>query len=102
MGQQVPMTALVRQTYNKVALNAGDDFMVDSEAEADDMVAIRMAVRRKPKAALMQPRTRDMDPSADAAESADDDSDAEGVPTKQEIATGKDKGYNRRDMRAKR
>lgn len=105
----VPMVADVRQTYNGVALKRDQEFEASSEAEAADLVAVRMAHRVKPVAVLlnrneyvakvMESSTREVE-----AVEATPPGDAESEEHKASAVAAMEKkdGYQRRDMRAKR
>lgn len=107
----VPMIATVRQTYNTRALKSGDSFDAVSEADAADLVAVRMAQRAKPKARLLggtdTPAPARVESAPPAAvlttrnlEAADTDAPATDVDAT-EINTARG-GYSRRDVRPKR
>lgn len=53
----VQMVAIARTLYNQRSFTAGQDFDVPTDAEADDLEAVHMAVRKtpKPKKAAVQP-----------------------------------------------
>jgi len=102
---KVPMTAVMRQTYDGRALKTGDQFEAASEAEADDLEAVRVAVRRKaPKPPAVV--TRVMDSEARSTEANDENPADPSPPTSAtpSTRTASTKGgtYNRSDVRSGR
>lgn len=98
-----PMVAIVRQTFNGRALRTGDEFDAGTQAEADDLVAVRMAVPKKPVAEILKPEApvlvaKVVEPEPEPALTAQADETQEGS----EGNTSTTGRYNRRDVRAKR
>lgn len=92
----VQMVALCRQNYGGRGILTNEEFTASSEAEADDLVAVRMAVRKKVAKAML--KTRELSAEAAPVEITP----ANGVVDAPAVATGKAGNYNRRDVRATR
>lgn len=95
----IELEVTMRQFYNKKPYIIGDTLYVDTESEAADLVALRMAVRKKPAAPVVPPVARDMKP-------VDDETVEPQQPQQhrtQQPSSGKqNQTYNRRDMRPAR
>jgi hypothetical protein len=102
----IPMTATARQIYGGKAILVGEKFIVANEAEAADLLAVRMATRDKvavllqpPPAATVAPVVVTRDAAADEYVESSDPTETE---TEGKTDVSKQQGYNRRDIRAKR
>lgn len=102
------MIASVRQVYNDRALRSGDTFDANNEAEAADLVAVRMATRAKPAPARLLARsdafapalaTRTLEATSASEPQQPEEALADGTPSAELNARS---GYSRRDVRPKR
>lgn len=93
MSNPITMVATCRQMYKGRPLTSGTEFDVADDMEANDMEAVRTAVRKKKVAApaVADYATREMTPTEPA--------DATPAPRKTLTAKGR---HERRDMRAAR
>lgn len=108
----VQMVSDVRQTYNGRAILRDEIFEATSEAEAADLIAVRVAHRVKPVAKLLEKQvpvayvTKVMEAATattvteENIQTSSQEPESE-VPSAAAVLDKKD-GYNRRDMRAKR
>lgn len=117
----IPMIATMRQVYEGTPLYSGSRFNAKSELDAKDLIAMRMAMRDPQGAVKVELSAASPTVAPEVAVSntvaVEDAPQPEGYTARDQAATedaeepveddkqgnkGSSKGYNRRDMRARR
>lgn len=95
----VTMEATCRQTYNGRGILVGERFEAISEADAADLVAVRMAQRVK---SLAKPAAKTQEVVPPVVKTREVNADEEQSSPATGKAGAKEGHYNRRDVRATR